>query len=85
MQGILSILGADRWNQYGWPEHQQEDMREAEVDAEARDRQTSRKAGGGGRGGAEEERPVLIKTRIHHRLSSGKNCKMVVFPNFYIN
>ena len=73
MQGILSTLGVDRWGQYGWPEHQQEDMREAEGDAEARGRQTSGKAGGGGGGGAEEEgrrrkeeRPLLIKTRTHH-------------------
>ena len=68
MQGILSTLGADRWGQYGWPEHQQEDMIEAEGETEATGRQTSGKAGGVGGGGAEEEeeRPVLIKTRTHH-------------------
>ena len=64
---IPNILGADRWGQYGWPEHQQEDMREAEGEAEATGRQTSGKAGGGGGGTGWEERPLLIKTRTHHR------------------
>ena len=54
MQGIPSILEANG-GKAGRHTGKQEDMREAEGEAEATGRQTSGSAGGGGGGGAEEE------------------------------